>query len=59
MKPKILILITVILAISSGVNSQKDEVVEDAVYGEDASFILNQPVALNAKKFSEALKDQS
>ena len=33
MKPKILILITVILAISSGVNSQKDEVVEDAVYG--------------------------
>ena len=59
MKPKILILITLILGISSGVNSQKEEVVEDEVYGEDASFILNLPVALNAKKFSEALKDQS
>ena len=32
---------------------------EDGVYGEDATFILNQPVAINAKKMSKVLKDQS
>lgn len=50
---KVLLSVTLILAVSVLVNSQ-----EEGVYGEDATFILNQPVALNAKKFSKALQNQ-
>ena len=50
-----LLSLTLILTISGSVLTQDEE----GVYGEDASFILNQPVALNARKMSQALKDQT
>ncbi|KAL5255291.1 hypothetical protein ACHWQZ_G014632 [Mnemiopsis leidyi] len=49
---KIFLFFSMVFARSVGQNT------EDGVYGEDATFILNQPVAINARKMSKALNEQ-
>jgi len=56
----LLLLLCFIVAVSAG-KKKKKLVTEPPIgaYGEDATFILNQPVTKNAKKFSKVMKDQN